>query len=123
LTFTFYPKALLATAVFLVMFGATVALAVDLRRGLAAAGVLSIAAYLLVELLTSSIRLSGGASAATGTIDSKAARHEPRPAMDDAINGQILPALGQWQGAILIAIALVAGWASRRLQGDHRRRV
>lgn len=38
MTFTVKPKALLVTAVFVVMFGATVVLAIDVRRGIGAAG-------------------------------------------------------------------------------------
>jgi len=49
--FTFYPKALLVTTVFVVMFGATVLLAIDVRRGIAAAGILGVLAYVLVEFL------------------------------------------------------------------------
>jgi hypothetical protein len=47
--------------------------------------------------------------------------------MDDAINGQIIPALGQWQGTIVIvaslAVASLLGQACRLLrpQGlEHR---
>jgi hypothetical protein len=48
--FTVYPKRLLVTAVFLVVFGATLAVAADVERGLATAGVLAVLAYLFVEL-------------------------------------------------------------------------
>jgi hypothetical protein len=51
MTFTFYPKALLVTAVFVVMFGATLLLATDVRRGIAATGMLGVLAYVLVEVL------------------------------------------------------------------------
>ena len=51
MTITFYPKALLVTALFVVMFGATLLLAIDVRRGIAIAGTLGILAYLLVEFL------------------------------------------------------------------------
>jgi hypothetical protein len=50
MTFTFYPKGLLVTAVFLGVFGTMLALAADVERGVAVAGVLSVVAYLLVEL-------------------------------------------------------------------------
>lgn len=50
MTLTFYPKGLLVTAVFVVMFGATLAMAMDVARGIAAAGALSVLAYLTVEL-------------------------------------------------------------------------
>lgn len=53
MTFTFYPKALLCTAVFVVMFGVALALAADLARGIVAAGVGSLLAYLFVEVFTS----------------------------------------------------------------------
>lgn len=48
--FTVYPKGLLVTAVFIVVFEATLAVAKDVEHGAAAAGVLSVLAYLLVEL-------------------------------------------------------------------------
>jgi len=50
MTVTFYPKGLLITAVFLLLFGATLALAVDAKQAAALAGAVSVAAYLLVEL-------------------------------------------------------------------------
>lgn len=52
MTITFYPKALLITAVFVVMFGATVLLAIDVGRGIAATGILAVLAYVLVEFLS-----------------------------------------------------------------------
>ena len=60
MTFTFNPKAFLVAAVFVVMFGATVLLAMDVRRGIAAAGILGVLAYVLVEFLaTFSVRPQG----------------------------------------------------------------
>lgn len=50
MTVTFSPKGLLIAAVFLVMFGSTLALATGAREGLAAAGLLSVLAYLVIEL-------------------------------------------------------------------------
>ncbi len=51
MTLTVYPKGLLVTALFLVVFGATLAVAGDVERGIATAGGLSVLAYLFVELL------------------------------------------------------------------------
>ena len=49
MTFTFYPKSMVVTAVFLAVFGAMLAMAADVEHGVAVAGVLSVAAYLLIE--------------------------------------------------------------------------
>jgi hypothetical protein len=48
---TFYPKSLLLAVAFLVMFGATLDLAITVQEGVAMAGVLGVLAYLLVELV------------------------------------------------------------------------
>jgi hypothetical protein len=40
--------------------------------------------------------------------------------MNEAFNGQIVPALGQWQGALLIAVAIVVGYVVRWFQRVHR---
>jgi len=37
-------------------------------------------------------------------------------AVNEVINGQIVPPLDQWAGAVLIAAALVVGYASRWIQ-------
>jgi len=50
MTFTFYPKHLLVTAVFLVVFAVTLALAANVEGALAGAGLVSVLAYLLIEL-------------------------------------------------------------------------
>jgi hypothetical protein len=47
---TFYPRALLIAVVFLVMFGATLLLAIDVERGIATAGSLAVLAYVLIEV-------------------------------------------------------------------------
>ena len=51
MTFTFHPRGLLVTAAFLGGFVALLTLAADVERGVAVAGVLSVVAYLLVDLL------------------------------------------------------------------------
>jgi hypothetical protein len=48
MTISFHPKGLLATAVFLVAFGAVLSVATDVRRGVAV-GALAVLACLLVE--------------------------------------------------------------------------
>jgi hypothetical protein len=50
LAFSFYPKRLLATAVFIIAFGSVLSVATDLRRGVAV-GILAVMAYLFVEVL------------------------------------------------------------------------
>jgi len=50
MTFTLYPKGLVVTAVFLAIFGTTLAIAEDVERGVAAAGLLSVLAYVVIEL-------------------------------------------------------------------------
>ena len=48
---TFYPKSLLVAVVVFIMLGATLDLAVTVQQGVAAAGVLGILAYLLIEVM------------------------------------------------------------------------
>ena len=50
MTATFYPKRVLITVVFLIVFGWALSLATDARRS-AAIGVLALIAYALIELL------------------------------------------------------------------------
>ncbi len=50
-TITVYPKGLVATAVFMIVFGALLAAAIDAGQRLAVAGGLAVLAYFLVELL------------------------------------------------------------------------
>ena len=52
MTFTVKAKALLVTAVFVVMFGATGLLAIDVRRGIAAAGIQTRATFASSALKT-----------------------------------------------------------------------
>lgn len=47
---SFYPKRLLATALFIVAFGSVLSVATDLRQGVAV-GLLAVMAYLFVEFL------------------------------------------------------------------------
>ena len=39
--------------------------------------------------------------------------------MTEVLNGQIVPALSQWQGAVLIAVAIVAAYIVHRLRYRH----
>jgi hypothetical protein len=39
--------------------------------------------------------------------------------MSDVVNGQVVPALGQWQGALLIVVSLVAACVIRLIR-RHR---
>jgi hypothetical protein len=50
MTVSFYPKRLLATALFILAFGSILSLATDMSQG-AAVGALALSAYLFVELL------------------------------------------------------------------------
>lgn len=50
MTVAFFPKRLLITALFLIMFGAALTSATDLRLGLAV-GAVAMLAYLVVEVL------------------------------------------------------------------------
>ncbi len=51
MTVTFYARNLLVTFAFLVMFGATLGMAVGVRDGVAAACVLAVLAYFLIEVV------------------------------------------------------------------------
>lgn len=40
--------------------------------------------------------------------------------MNEVINGQIVPALGQWQGAILIIVTFAVAYLLERLRGRSK---
>ncbi len=50
MAFTFYPKHLVVTAVFLVVFASALSLAANVEGALAGAGVVSVFAYLLINV-------------------------------------------------------------------------
>ena len=53
MTITFHPTGLLVTAVFLLLFGALLALATNVETALSGAGLISIAAYVVIEVFGS----------------------------------------------------------------------
>ena len=40
--------------------------------------------------------------------------------MNGTINGEIVPALGQWQGLVLIAATLTVAYLLRQIRGSSR---
>ena len=50
MTIAFHPTGLLVTAIFLVLFGALLALATNVETAVSGAGLISIAAYVVIEV-------------------------------------------------------------------------
>jgi hypothetical protein len=75
MTITFHPTGLLVTAVFLVLFGALLALATNVETALSGAGLISIAAYVVIEVFGSFNPAIWWRERRTDTPDSTQSRH------------------------------------------------
>lgn len=73
---------------------------------------------MLVQAPSARVRLNGTILIPGGSYWRKLPINEA--AMNEVINGQIVPALGQWQGAVLIIVTLAVAYLLERLRGRSK---